>query len=255
MIHGAEPLISLPATDVTRAVRFYTESLGMRLLFGNEERGFFVFGGDRELATTIGVHRSEATIPAVEQQNLWFWLLVDDVAEMRSDLQRRGVQLVGEIVPRGPGSEQAFLDSEGNVVRLWSRMREVRRSIEIDAAPDAVFAMLASAGAIERWFATIDDVELEPRAGGRIAFIDPLFGRVTGRVTHFEPPRRIAFQFDENWPSSLEITVEPTGASSRVLVHQHGFDAIADRDYGIPGLVDRLDLALAALATLAVSTR
>ncbi|MDQ6831090.1 MAG: SRPBCC family protein [Gemmatimonadota bacterium] len=248
MIHGAEPLISLPATDVKRAVRFYTETLGMRLLFGAEERGFYIFGGDREMPTTFGVHASTAELSPVAQQDLWLWLLVDDVSEMRGELARRGVRLIGEVAPRGPGNEQALLDSEGNLVRLWSRIRELRRSVDIAADPDAVFAMLSDARAIERWFATIDDVALDPRAGGRIAFIDPLFGRVTGRVSAFDPPRRIAFEFDENWPRSLEITVEPTSALTRVHVYQHGFDAIGDRDFGIPGLIARVEEALAGLA-------
>ncbi len=44
--------------------------------------------------------------------------------------------------------------------------------------------------------------------------VDPListiFGDVEGRVTSFEPPQRVAFQFDRNWPDELFFEVTPT---------------------------------------------
>jgi uncharacterized protein YndB with AHSA1/START domain/predicted enzyme related to lactoylglutathione lyase len=249
MIHGAEPLVSLPAHDVPRAIRFYTESLGMRLLFSAPDHGFCLFGGDRDIPTTIGVHHSAKPIPRVEEQDVWMWLQVDDVHAMSRELESRSVRLVGEIVPRGPGHEQAFLDSEGNLLRLWARINELRRSIDIAATPEAVFAMLSSADSIAQWFELVDHVELEQTVGGRISFVDSVFGVVVGRVTAFDPPYHIAFEFDENWPRTLDIRVEPAGDAVRVHVHQCGFDTLADRDYGIPGLIARLDRGLAVFTT------
>jgi uncharacterized protein YndB with AHSA1/START domain len=153
----------------------------------------------------------------------------------------------------GPGRELRFLDSEGNVLRLYESLQEVRRSIEINAPANAVFRALTDPDIIERWFSTIDDVRLDARVGGAISFIDPVFGPVTGAVTALETGRRIAFEFAENWPRSLEITLSPVanctreGNCTRVEILQGGFDRIEDRDFGIPDLVSRLDEAVDTL--------
>jgi predicted enzyme related to lactoylglutathione lyase/uncharacterized protein YndB with AHSA1/START domain len=248
-IRSVNPLISLPATDIDRAFRFYTETLGMRVALENHTVGFHVFDTGIVGGTRIGIHRHNGPVPPVDAQGVWFWLAVDDIAATRERLESAGVQFLGITVPLGPGLQQLFLDSEGNVLRLWEPLHDVQRGIDIGAAPSAVFAALVDASAIERWFAGIDDVELNPVVGGVIRFIDPAFGRVEGRVTALEPNRRIAFEFSANWPAHLEIRVTETGSGARVDVHQWGFEGIRDREYGIPGLVARVDQALGGLAS------
>jgi uncharacterized protein YndB with AHSA1/START domain/predicted enzyme related to lactoylglutathione lyase len=254
VIRSVDPLISLPATDPARAFRFYTEVLGLAPLYENHATGFFIFGGSgyREGAPTVGIHKHEGTIAPPAQQGIWCWLDVESIESSRARLERAGVRFQGDIEPYGPGVQIAFLDSEGNVVRLWQQIQEVRRSVDIDVRPESVFRAITEPELIERWFASIDDVRLDARVGGVVSFTDPLFGTVTGRVTALDAPRRLAMEFTENWPTHLEFRVTARGRGSRLEVHQYGFDAIRDRDFGIPGLIEHLDAALAVLQRLAV---
>lgn len=252
MIRSVDPLFSLPATDPDRAFRFYTETLGLAPLFENREAGFFIFGGTRyrEGAPTIGIHKHDGTIAPPAQQGVWCWLDVESIDDSRARLERHGVRFLGNVEPYGPGFHIAFLDSEGNVLRLWQQIREVRRGVDIDARPESVFRAITEPALIERWFTAIDNVQLDPRVGGAVTFNDAVFGRVTGRVTALETPRRLAIEFSENWPTHLEMTVTPRGTGSRLEVHQHGFDAIRDRDFGIPGIIENLDAALLVIQRL-----
>jgi len=253
MIRAVDPLISLPATDPARAHRFYTEVLGLQPVMESHEQGFHIFRGPEAEVPMIGVHAHEGELPATEAQGVWCWLKVSRIEPMRERLQAAGVTILGEPTEMGPGRELRFLDSEGNVLRLYESLQEVRRSIDINAPANAIFRALTDPDIIERWFSTIDDVRLDARVGGAISFIDPVFGAVTGAVTALETGRRIAFEFAENWPRSLEITLSPVanctreGNCTRVEILQSGFDRIEDRDFGIPDLVSRLDEAVDTL--------
>jgi uncharacterized protein YndB with AHSA1/START domain/predicted enzyme related to lactoylglutathione lyase len=252
MIRSVDPLISLPATNPDRAFRFYTEVLGLAPLYENRESGFFIFGGSgyREGAPTVGIHKHEGTIAPPAQQGVWYWLQVDSIESARERLGRSDVRFLGDVEPYGPGFQIPFLDSEGNVLRLWQLIQEVRRSVDIDVRPESVFRALTEPELIERWFASIENVQLDPRVGGRVSFNDPVFGAVTGRITRLDAPRRMSIEFAENWPTHLEFTVSERGGGSRLEVHQYGFDAIRDRDFGIPGMIENLDAALAVLQRL-----
>ena len=250
MIRSVDPHISFPATDPARAFRFYTETLGMAPVYSNHERGFHIFQGSEPTPTMIGVHRHHGPIAAPETQTVLVWLGVDDIASVRSRLESAGVGFLGPVQPYGPGFQCAFLDSEGNVLRLWEPIREVRRNMDIAAPPGEVFAALTDERVVGHWFASIDDVHLDPAVGGRVAFIDPLFGRVEGHVTTLEPARRVRFEFDDNWPATLDFALAPEGGGTRLDVHMEGFDPIRDRDFGIPGLIEHLDAALIALQEL-----
>jgi uncharacterized protein YndB with AHSA1/START domain/predicted enzyme related to lactoylglutathione lyase len=247
MIRAVDPLISLPATDPARAHRFYTDVLGLEPLVELHEQGFHIFRGSHSESPVIGLHAHEGALPPAEAQGVWCWLKVNGLDEARARLEAAGVTILGEPTGMGPGRELRFLDSEGNVLRLYEGIREVRRSIEIDAPANAIFHALTDPDTIERWFSTIDDVELDARVGGAVSFIDPAFGRVRGRVTAIETGRRIAFEFDENWPRSLEVTLSPVAECTRegnctmVELVQTGFDQVEDRDFGIPDLLDRIE--------------
>ncbi len=248
MIRRIDPLISLPATDPARAHAFYTRVLGLTAIVSEEKEGFYIYSGGGE--TMIGVHRHEGTIPPPEQQGVWVWLDVDEIAAARSRMEPLGVRFLGKPSVLGPGMQQSFVDSEGNVLRLFELVREVRRSVEIACAPADAFAALTTADSVSQWFSAIQQVRLDPRLGGEFAFTDPLFGEVLGRITEFEPPRRVAFQFNGNWPEELSYDVTPTAKGCRVDVLQRGFDPIKDRDFGIPGLIEHLDQALVLFEAL-----
>jgi uncharacterized protein YndB with AHSA1/START domain len=239
MIQRINELLVLPAEDVTRAKRFYREVLGLRTLL--DEDGFAIFDTGR---LQLGVHARGTSMPEPDLEGIWIWLEVDDLDVARASLEAKGVRFVGTRSFLGPGWEQPFLDSEGNVLRLYQPLREVRRSVLIRAPAPMVFAALTDARAVEEWFGGIDDVVLEPRTGGRVAFVDPLFGRVEGTVREFVPHRRIAIVFKANWPRILEFDLVPESDGTRVEVRQAGFEQIRDRDYLIHLEVAKLEAAM-----------
>lgn len=247
MIKAIDPLISLPAIDPARAFRFYSETLGLGVVVESPETGFHIFRGPGAETPMLGVHPHEGPVAPADAQGVHVWLKVGNIEAVRSRLQEAGVSFLGESSSIGSGREVRFLDSEGNVLRLYEPTNEVTRSVEIHAPPSAVFHALTSADTIERWFCAIDDVRLDARVGGAIGFVDPVFGPVRGTVTELEPGRRIAFAFSENWPRSLAFTLEPVPAGTKVSLVQSGFDQIEERDFGIPGLVEGVAEALDTL--------
>lgn len=249
MIRQVDPLISFPATDVPRAVRFYTEVLGCEVALEVPD-AFYVFKLP-EGTQLLGVHAHEGPTPPVEQQGTWIWLRVDAIAPVRERFLAQGVRLLGEPRDLGPGWEQLFLDSEGNVLRLYEALNVVERSVDIAAPAEAVWSALTQAAAIERWFDAIDDVTFEARPGGRVAFRDPAFGEVEGTVTAWAPVTRLAVEFRQNWPRLLEYRLTPVAGGTRLAVVQRDFGPVRERDFGIPGMIEHLDQALALLATLA----
>lgn len=238
--------MALPAADVARAKRFYREVLGFRPLL--DEEGFAIFDTGR---LQLGLHGRSAAMPEPDLEGVWIWVEVDDIEAARSALERKGVRFVGEKAFLGPGWEQPFVDSEGNVLRLYQPLAEVKRSVVIRAPAAAVFAALTDARAVEEWFAAIDDVVFEPRVGGRVSFVDPLFGRAEGVVEELAPGRRLAIVFTENWPRTLEFDLVPEDGGTRVEVRQAGFEQVRDRDYHIHLEVANLEAALEALAAFA----
>lgn len=245
MIKRANELLVLPAVDIARAKRFYCEVLGFRPLL--DEEGFAIFDTGR---VQLGVHGRGTVMPEPDLEGVWIWLEVDDLEAARASLEEKGVRFLGRRSFLGPGWEQPFLDSEGNVLRLYQPLKEVRRSVVIRAPAPVVFAALTNARAVEEWFGAIDDVVLEPRIGGRVSFTDPLFGRVEGTVREFVPHRRIAIVFRANWPRILEFDLVPEGGGTRVQVRQAGFEQIRERDYLIHLEVAHLEGAVDRLATI-----
>lgn len=249
MIRRLDRLVSLPATDVARAVRFYSETLGLQTVVADEGSGFYIFALP-EGENLVGVHRHPGHLRAPEEAGIWFWLTVDSIDATREALEAKGVTFLGGRQPLGPGWEQAFADSEGNVLRLYEMLNRVERSVEILAPPETLWAALTDAPAIARWFAPITSIELEGRQGGRVAFVDPVFGPVRGCITEWQPGRYLAIEFSENWPRHLEYRLNPIPGGTRLTVLQTDFEPIRDRDFGIPGMIEHLDQALALLATL-----
>lgn len=246
MIRQLDPLLSLPALDVPRAVRFYTGVLGLEPVVEVPEIGFYIFRFP-EGEGLIGLHRHPGPMPTADLDGIMCWLRTPSLEATVARLTAAGVTMLDEPSEMGPGRHQAFRDTEGNVLRLFEPIDRVERSITIDAPAEAVFAALTTASSIERWFSTIDNVEFEPKLGGQVAFLDPVFGQVRGSIDQWNPPRGLRVQFTENWPSTLQYQLAPDGGGTRVTVIQVGFAPIRDRDFGIPALIESLDAALGRL--------
>lgn len=254
MIRAVDPLISLPATDPARAHRFYTEVLGLQPVVESPEEGIHIFRGPDAPVPLIGIHQHDGALPAADAQGVWCGFRVGRIEPVRERLAAAGVRFLGEpTADRGPGRELRFLDSEGNVLRLHEAPQDLRRSVRVQSPANAVFRALTDPDMLERWLSPIDDVALEVRVGGAVSFTDPDFGTVRGTITALEVPRRIAFEFTENWPRTLEIMLSPVaectneGNCTDVAIVQGGFDAVGERKSARASLLGRLDEAVDTL--------
>ncbi|MGE3855802.1 MAG: VOC family protein [Dehalococcoidia bacterium] len=107
--------ISMPVTDIERAVRFYRDLLGARFLFQAGTLGFFDLDGVRlMLAEPEGEGASGGSV---------LYFRVDDVPAAAETLRQRGVAFEGDphVVHRDERHElwmAFFRDSEGNLLAL-----------------------------------------------------------------------------------------------------------------------------------------
>jgi catechol 2,3-dioxygenase-like lactoylglutathione lyase family enzyme len=111
---------SLPASDLERATRFYTEKLGLSPISANRAAVEFTSGSVR-----FGVY--ETTYAGTAQHTLAAWE-VDDIEEVVDELRTRGIvfeeydvpglKTVNGIADMGPQRGAWFRDSEGNILAL-----------------------------------------------------------------------------------------------------------------------------------------
>ena len=115
------------------------------------------------------------------------------------------------------------------------------RTVDIEAAPEAVFAYFVDAARLDRWLTV--GATLDPRAGGvcvqHHAAADPERGpfAMQGTFLEVDPPRRVVFTWGFTDPevgvppgsTVVEVTLTPAGAGTRVtLVHRDLPAAAAD---------------------------
>jgi uncharacterized protein YndB with AHSA1/START domain len=97
---------------------------------------------------------------------------------------------------------------------------DLRASVLVDAAPDAVFDSMTQADQFMRWFGA--KVDIEPWVGGRFAMggfeLDP--GGAT--FVEFEPGRKASLRFADGAVSSWEL--EESDGKTRITTMQSGFD-------------------------------
>lgn len=115
--------IALNVQDLDRAVAFYRDTLGMRLLFqAPPKMAFFDCGGIRLM---LGVPED----PESDHPASILYYKVDDIHAAHAALRDKGADFRGEphLVAKMPDHElwMAFLkDSEGNTLALMSEVRE-----------------------------------------------------------------------------------------------------------------------------------
>jgi methylmalonyl-CoA/ethylmalonyl-CoA epimerase len=107
---------ALTVDNLDRAVNFYRDTLGLKLLFRVPNMAFFECGAVRLL---IGSRQVAAHAPT----GAILYFKVDDMVKAHAQLQARGVRFEGppHIVGRMPSREvwlAAFRDSENNLFHL-----------------------------------------------------------------------------------------------------------------------------------------
>ncbi|MDX3195273.1 SRPBCC domain-containing protein [Streptomyces sp. MN03-5084-2B] len=97
---------------------------------------------------------------------------------------------------------------------------ELRASVVIDAAPDAVFDSMVQPEHFRNWFRA--NVDIEPRLGGRFAMggfdVDP----GGAKFVEFEPGRKAALRFLDNETTTWEL--DGSDGKTRLTIVHSGFD-------------------------------
>jgi catechol 2,3-dioxygenase-like lactoylglutathione lyase family enzyme len=112
--------IAVNARDLERAIAFYRDTLGMRLLFQVPGMAFFDCGGIRLLLGPPSAAEFDHAASIL-------YYRVDDIQAARAALVERGVRFKEEphLVAKLPGHDLwlgFFPDSEGNVLALMSEV-------------------------------------------------------------------------------------------------------------------------------------
>jgi catechol 2,3-dioxygenase-like lactoylglutathione lyase family enzyme len=103
-------------TDMDRSIRFYTETLGLRLAqrFGNH------WGQVEAGQLVIGLHPESAQSPAGRNGSITIGLTFSTPIEQAvSMLQQKGVKFQGPITQDNAGKIAYFEDPDGNLLYLW----------------------------------------------------------------------------------------------------------------------------------------
>ena len=109
-------LVTVFVTDMDKAVRFYSEVLGLRLAyrFGNEWASIVAEGG-----LTIGLHPASDLFPAGRKGSITIGLNVSrPIEEVTASLKNKGVVFKGEVVDDEALKVQYFEDPDGNELYL-----------------------------------------------------------------------------------------------------------------------------------------
>ena len=116
MITGGNATVMVSNMDA--AVRFYTETLGLKLTnrFGNHWATVEAGKG-----LTIGLHPASPKYPAPGTKGaMMLGLEIDEPIETVIDrLRQKGVQITGPIVRDGQGNFVHLDDPDGNDIYLW----------------------------------------------------------------------------------------------------------------------------------------
>jgi uncharacterized protein YndB with AHSA1/START domain len=126
--------------------------------------------------------------------------------------------------------------------------REVRREVELEADPAAVWEALTDERLLSEWLA--DEVELEPVEGSPARFRTSDEER-EGTVVRVEEGRLLAFTWSREGelPSEVELTVDAVAAGSRVVVVERAIAGpVAQAAGGWGGRLGALSRATALVA-------
>jgi catechol 2,3-dioxygenase-like lactoylglutathione lyase family enzyme len=120
MIRGVK-FVSIPVADQDRALAFYTDTLGFRLLtdqpFNEKQRWLEL--GIPGADTRVVLFRFGDNLKPGGQLNLALW--ADDVDATASEMKAKGVEFVMEPKRMPYGTTSIFKDPDGNCIVLSSK--------------------------------------------------------------------------------------------------------------------------------------
>jgi catechol 2,3-dioxygenase-like lactoylglutathione lyase family enzyme len=120
MIRGVK-FVSIPVIDQDRALAFYTEKLGFRLLtdqpFNDQQR--WIELGISGSETRVVLFRFDGGLQPGTKMNVTFW--TDDVERTVRELESKGVEFVTKPQKADWGTAATFRDIDGNTFVLSSK--------------------------------------------------------------------------------------------------------------------------------------
>jgi predicted enzyme related to lactoylglutathione lyase len=111
--------VSVPTTDLQRAVAFYGETLGLPRSVYRPERNFAEF--ETGTVTLNVLDPARMGIGSFQPNANHLALHVGDVAAARATLEQRGVEFSGDIIDTGVCHMAIFADPDGNTLMLHHR--------------------------------------------------------------------------------------------------------------------------------------
>jgi predicted enzyme related to lactoylglutathione lyase len=114
--------VSVPTTDLARAMEFYGEVLGLPRSSLWQRPGHEPVGAEFETGTvTLALMACEPLGIEFQPNKVPIALRVDDVAAARAELEARGVKFNGDIIDSGVCHQAIFEDPDGNSLDLHHR--------------------------------------------------------------------------------------------------------------------------------------
>lgn len=121
MITGVD-FVSVPTRDLTAAMEFYGDVLGLERSSLWQRPGEEPVGAEFENGTvTIAVIACEPLGIPFQPHKVPIALRVDDVEAARSELESRGVEFKGDTIDSGVCHQALFEDPDGNMLDLHHR--------------------------------------------------------------------------------------------------------------------------------------
>jgi catechol 2,3-dioxygenase-like lactoylglutathione lyase family enzyme len=111
--------VSVPTTDLERAVAFYGDTLGLRRSMHRPEHGFAEF--ETGTVTLSVVDPQKMGIGSFKANANHLALQVRDVPDARRELEGRGVAFMGDTFDSGVCHMAFFSDPDGNALMLHHR--------------------------------------------------------------------------------------------------------------------------------------
>jgi len=115
MINGLDNVYYF-VQDVSKAVRFYSEILGLKILDQDEYWASIALNGVR-----LGLHKansSEFLKSSAQRAGATVTFNVSNIDEAYSSFKDKGVKFLGEISRNPWGSHVSFADTDGNLLEL-----------------------------------------------------------------------------------------------------------------------------------------
>jgi catechol 2,3-dioxygenase-like lactoylglutathione lyase family enzyme len=108
--------VTVYVSDMDRSVRFYSETLGLKLAYRFGDHWAAIEAGKR---LTIGLHPVSAEAPAGRKGSMAIGLELDgSIQEVVKALEKKGVRFRGVVNEAKAGSFVSFEDPDGNLLYL-----------------------------------------------------------------------------------------------------------------------------------------